>query len=525
MTNLIVLLFFVFKALGSNEPIVKSEITSVVVYQGNALITRSAVVSVNRGENQIKIGVFTPNLINQSVQLEILKGDGVRVGDVKVVETYLKKPEAQRESELKAKIDSLNNLISLKQGELEVVLGKIEFLKKLTPNLQAQKITMSEIESYFKFYGRALNENVKDKLKVEQEIDKLKAEKKKYEDELNKVLSVKEKGKIVEVSLISDLNKEIEIGISYLVSGVNWFPGYEVRANSKTRKVEFNFFAFVKQLTGEDWMEVPAEISTAQVQIWGTPPEISPWFVDIYKPTPVPFMKQRVPMIQKEENIAGAQEIEPEFITPEVETGITSVNFKLQKISIPSDDQQHKIFLASFLQASPFAYYAVPKLSRYAYLKTSLKNDFSFPILPGEARIFVDGKYVSSSSIKRILSGETFDLSLGVDESVKLNRNLKKKFTEYTGVLGRSKKISYEYEIEIENGKTSDIDIEVKDNFPVSRNEKIKVMLESPTDREAEISSDGIIKWKIKLKPQEKKSLNVKFYVEHPMDIEVIGLE
>ncbi|MCX8084222.1 MAG: DUF4139 domain-containing protein [Calditerrivibrio sp.] len=43
------------------------------------------------------------------------------------------------------------------------------------------------------------------------------------------------------------------------------------------------------------------------------------------------------------------------------------------------------------------------------------------------------------------------------------------------GIVSKTEKIVYEYEITMKNGKTKDINLVVKDNCPVSLNERIKV--------------------------------------------------
>lgn len=517
----VVLVLFTLLSVPFLESAPKSRIASVIIYRERAFISKIVTANVNKGENVIKLEGLTPDLIEQSVQVEILKGDGVKIVDVRVVETYLEKPETEKINRLKAKIDSLSNLISSKQSDIEVIDGQIEFLKKLSPS---QKFVVAEFENLFKFYSKVLGESIAKMKKLIKEVEKLELEKKALEDEINNISSLKNTGKSIEVRTLSESKKVVELRVSYLVFGASWSPGYEIRANSGSNMVEFNFFAFARQSTGEDWVDVPVEISTAPVFISGTLPEISPWNIEVYQPRPILKRQLETPKLERETTLEALKP-ETEFIVPEVESDITSVNFKLQKLSIPSDAQPHKIFLSSFSQEVPFTYYAVPKLSRYAYLVVRLKNEFDFPILPGEARIFVDGNYVSTSSLKKISPDETFDLSFGIDENIKVERRLKRKFSEYTGVLGRNKKVSYEYEITIENGKPYEVKLEVKDNFPISRDERIKVVREAPSDKEADIGADGIITWKFSMKPREKRILTVKFYIEHPKDITVIGLE
>jgi uncharacterized protein (TIGR02231 family) len=495
------------------------KINSVVVYTDQALISKVAVFKVKQGESVVKVSKLTPMLVDGSVQVEITKGSGVKILDVKVVETFLEGAEVEKAKRLRAKLDSLNKLLSEKAGKVEVIAGKIEQLKKLSP--PGQRFTVQEVESYFKFYERMLAENVNERTKLQGEIEKLNEEKKRIEDELRSLTSVKEKSKSIEIYLMSERDEEMGLRVSYVVYGANWVPGYEVRVSSGG-KVDLSFFAFVRQLTGEDWgSDVDIEISTARVSVSGTPPEISQWIVDVYQPRPIkPFLKREEPAVEK------AETPEIEFLAPEVEIEPTSFSFKLrQKLEIPSDDQQHRVFISSFSESVPFVYYAVPKISRYAYLQTKLKNEFAFPILPGKVNVFIDGKYVSSSSFNKILPGDSFDVSFGVDEAVRVERKLKRKFTEYTGLVGKNVKISYEYEIEVQNGKGREISIEVRDNFPISRNEKIKVVLESPRGEEAQIGDDGIIRWRFNLPVGGKKILSVKFYVEFPKDLKVVGLE
>ncbi len=503
----------------ADEIIPRFKINSVVIYTDKAFVSKVSTFKVKQGESIVKVSKLTPMLVDESVQVEIVRGSGVKILDVKVVETFLEVTEVEKVKRLRAKLDSLNRSSFEKAGKLEVITSKIEQLKKLSP--LGQRFTIQEVESYFKFYERMLGENIKERIELQSEIEKLNEEKKRIEEELKTLTSVKEKSKGIEIYLMSDRDEEVGLRVSYVVYGANWAPGYEVRVSSNG-KVDLGFFAFVRQLTGEDWgSDVDIEISTARVSVSGTPPEMSQWIVDVYQPRPVkPFLRREEPAVEK------AEMPEIEFLAPEVEIEPTSFNFKLkQRLEIPSDDRPHRVFISSFSETVPFVYYAVPKLSRYAYLRTRLRNNFAFPILPGRVNVFIDGKYVSSSSFNKILPGDSFDVSFGIDEAVRVERRLKKKFTEYTGIVGKNVKISYEYEIEVQNGKGREITIEVKDNFPVSRNEKIKVVLELPKGEECEIGDDGIIRWRFNLPVGGKKILNIRFYVEYPKDLKVVGLE
>jgi len=315
---------------------------------------------------------------------------------------------------------------------------------------------------------------------------------------------------------------------SYLVSRAGWFPQYDLRANSAAN-VALDCFAMIKQSTREDWKGVDMEISTAKPFVYGTPPVLSSWLVDVYRPRPVMYKSAPMQGLEDAERMLSKGMIRPEKVyeQPQVKTEISSFSFVLpRKVDVPSDNQPHKIMIASASKESKLNYYAVPKLSKYSYLRADLKNPFLFPLLKGRTNIFLDNRLVGSAYLKKtILPDEDIALSLGIDDGIKVEKKLVKKFTESAGAFAGKTRVIYEFAIDIFNGKDRKIALAVKDNFPVSRNEKIKVEIESPKKDEAKISDDGIITWDLKLARGEKKSLKVKFRVEYPKDLRITGLE
>lgn len=82
----------------------------------------------------------------------------------------------------------------------------------------------------------------------------------------------------------------------------------------------------------------------------------------------------------------------------------------------------------------------------------------------------------------------------------------------------------YEYQAGIVNGKSRPITLLVRDQVPISAHEEIKVEVSSPTPKEAEIGSDGIVTWTLTLAPGEKRQLTTIFDVSYPEDQEITGL-
>ena len=70
---------------------------------------------------------------------------------------------------------------------------------------------------------------------------------------------------------------------------------------------------------------------------------------------------------------------------------------------------------------------------------------------------------------------EEFDVSLGVDPSVKITYKPIKKFQQRTGVISKSDTTNFHQVIEIKNTKSQPVKIIVTDQCPQSSSDKIKV--------------------------------------------------
>ena len=125
---------------------------------------------------------------------------------------------------------------------------------------------------------------------------------------------------------------------------------------------------------------------------------------------------------------------------------------------------------------------------------------------------------------KPVLAGDEMRLTLGMDETIFVSTKLEKQFTERTGAFSKKVHKHFEYQAEIVNGKSRQITLLVRDQVPVSAHEEIKVEVTSPTPKEAEIDSDGIVTWTLTLAPGEKRQLTTSFDVSYPENKEITGL-
>jgi hypothetical protein len=64
----------------------------------------------------------------------------------------------------------------------------------------------------------------------------------------------------------------------------------------------------------------------------------------------------------------------------------------------------------------------------------------------------------------------------------------------------------------------------VRDQLPVPRDEQIKVRLESADPKPSDHTELNQLEWKLALAPGAKRTIRFDFTVEHPRQMDVVGL-
>lgn len=353
----------------------------------------------------------------------------------------------------------------------------------------------------------------------------------------------------VVVSVDVRTEKELSLTLSYIIPGPSWVPVYDIRVDSEQKNLELSYQALISQSTSEDWDDVEISLSTAQVQLYGREPELDPWYIDFYHPAPPPRplmrsagmqakAKKALPDYEEEDALAdnfvmsgSAPAPEPSVEMPavSVETRASSVEFHIQaRTSIHSDGNAHKAGILTHSLPASFHYSSTPRLSAHAFLQAAVKNETDFPLLAGETHIFMDNAFVANASIDTTAPNEEFDLFLGVDESIRVEHKLIKRFNKNEGLIGKKKKIIYQYLIHLHNLKQTEEKIVIKDQIPVSMQQDIVVHLIEPAYKQdtetLKKSEQDFLEWHIDLGPGQETDLRLEFSVEYPERSQIQGL-
>ena len=212
--------------------------------------------------------------------------------------------------------------------------------------------------------------------------------------------------------------------------------------------------------------------------------------------------------------------------TAEVHAGLISASFPISgATTVPSDFTDHRVTVMIAPLAASFTHTSVPKLQPGAFFRAALRNSTDFPVLAGAMSVYVDNAFVSTSKLPDVMPGEKFDAFLGADNGIRVERKLLAHVTDVSGLFSKTRTTRYEILITAENKRGNTQSLTLKENVPVSQDERIKVVIELPHPDELKPDAEGICTWDITLAPGEKREFRLKYSIEAPVDLNVGGIE
>jgi len=212
------------------------------------------------------------------------------------------------------------------------------------------------------------------------------------------------------------------------------------------------------------------------------------------------------------------------YVAAAPESRGTLVQFSIPgRQSIPADNREHRVTVMQTTLTGDPEYVCIPKRTPHCYLKTTVTNDLDVPLLAGPVNVFVGPNFTGQSGIKTIALEEEFDLSFGVDEGIKVTRDEIENERSDTGVLNRGVRWTRRYKFTVANHKTQPQTVVIVDQLPVSQDEDIEVSMVGTTLQPTERDDQGILKWKLTLRPTERQEFTFGYMVEYPKDRIVPG--
>ena len=165
--------------------------------------------------------------------------------------------------------------------------------------------------------------------------------------------------------------------------------------------------------------------------------------------------------------------------SPTVSTVVQKKDMRVEyaiasKMSIPTDGMDHRVSISSYDLNASYEYHVIPKLDPSVYLAAQVSGWEKLNLMSGESNIYFDGTFMGKSYLDVNSTKDTLSFSFGKDNKISVDRTRIKEKSK-TKTIGSRQKFEVTWELKIKNNGGAKIPFVIKDQFPISNDEDIKV--------------------------------------------------
>lgn len=540
---------------------IDATINNATVYFGyGAELTHESKVKVDATTKIIVISQLSTSIDINSLQISVPEDVALLSQHYSVyyptVPPVIKTKEVERLEDsiglVQKEITRIDNLIGIEQE----ILAKTGLLIETTINTSGNKIiTSDEVLKLLEYYNTKIE---KSKTNIYNHNQNKVVQNKRIEEirkriaALTTVVPTKQKpyGQVF-LQVMCKRSGEIPVDLSYYTTMAGWTAVYDVRVNSKTNKVKLVYKASLTQTSGIDWKKTKLTLSTGTPNFGVTAPILTPWYLQLYVPGIYTDLQRRVAqgnatrnMVQsyrddrslsevvvadgygQYKKVADEKNIDPSTLQQytTLNEGQLNTNFEIDlPYDIESDGQLHSVTIKDQEITCVLKNYAVPRIDKDAYLLAEVADWQNLDLLPGDANIIMDDTYIGKSTIDPNTTADTLNLSLGRDKRIAVKRSVIKELSSLK-TSGKESKQTFTYEVIVKNNKLTDVNLLLKDQYPLSTIKEVIVTLEE--DGSAMVNPEtGVLTWKIDLKPGESRKVRFTYSVRYPKDKKIVNLK
>jgi hypothetical protein len=190
------------------------------------------------------------------------------------------------------------------------------------------------------------------------------------------------------------------------------------------------------------------------------------------------------------------------------------VEYTIQtKFTIPSDGMEQRVSIATHTLNADYSYQSIPKVDPSVYLTAQINGWEKHNLLNGETNIYFDGTYIGKTFIDANSLKDTLTFSLGNDQKIQIER-IKSKEKNTKRIVGSRQKMDIQWDLKVKNNGGAAIPLIIKDQFPISNDNDIKVKTSEVLNAQVDEKTQ-IITWRIVLNTGESKTLQINYSVDY----------
>lgn len=210
-----------------------------------------------------------------------------------------------------------------------------------------------------------------------------------------------------------------------------------------------------------------------------------------------------------------------------------SVSYHLaNRTSLPSRADRQLIQIAAVPLKGDFYRLATPVLTSFVYDEARLTNTSELVFLAGPVATFLGGEFVGRGNLPTVTVGESFTVGLGIDSSLRAERELVDKSER---IQGGNRVVDFTYELTVENFGDKETKVRLLDRLPTVGEDDIKVTL---VKSDVPVSDDstyqmtgrknGILRWDIEVPAQavgpKRKVIRYTMQIEYDKQLSIVGM-
>lgn len=532
MKHLITSFLLLFTPLiwAQKAQITNAKLNAVTVYFSSAELAHSLSANLNKGTNEIVIKNIANNIDENTIRILAPKSVTVLSAQF-TTDTYTDKDNSHPKSKqikdsielLTLQIDKLSNQIAAEKQIVELIKEN----KKVLGNGTALNIA-----EYTKFINYSKEEMLASLDKADaytEKQNKLRTLRYELEQHLKGDVSKEKtlsKGKIV-LQVMSDTPQKADFSLSYVTPLAGWFPFYELRANDINSPLSLLYKGEIYQTTGVDWKNIKLTLSSGNPNVRNEITLLKAWFLRFGNRYSAETMeinayRRSNTFAAAEMRVADVKDVAKEEMVEATMNDYTDVSENQLNTSfeittpydILSNGREYSVALKELKIKAKYEYYSAPRVDNGVYLVASIDDYSQYNLLNGEANIIFEDMYVGKTMISPNQTTESMQLTMGNDKKISIKREKIADKSE-TKFISSYKEQTFTYEITIKNNKKETINLKLKDQYPISTNEKIQVELLE--DSKAEVNTEtGILTWNTTLKAGESKKYRLSYKVKYP---------
>lgn len=522
-------LFFLFFSgfYFSQKPIfVKAKVVAVNVYRTSAELQNTVNVTLPAGTSEVVVSNISDEIIEKSVQINT-NNKNISILSAQYRDSYnssyfeSNNPNGKKIKDSIAILENLTTKIDIERKTNDKTLelldknqallvgsntSSVAQLMQLTDYYKSKRneISIAQLDINKKYTEATLKlERLKSRLKVNTDAEE----------------SLSDGVLVLKVANSTPGNTKMDIG--YLAENVFWEPFYEVKGMKLTEPLDVTFKAKVRQDTGLDWKGVKLSLINARSSRSNAAPLMNPWFLNSYK------NEEKVNRgYSKSDSMMKDRQIE--------EVVMVGYGFKINEnqlntsfdVDIPydilSNNEDHFINLKQIKIPADYKYYTVPKYDKTAFLIAEIKDFSKYDLISGSANVIFENMYVGETRINPNLTDDKMSITLGDDKKISIKKEIvndkasEKLFSSY-------QEKTFTYDLLIRNNKKETINIDIKDQIPLSKDESVKIELLQSDNADFD-KEKGFLTWTAKISPSETKKIRVSYKVRFPKDFSISNL-